>query len=293
MSNEGAGVGTQLYLPNMEPEPDGEDRRSAPLCRNPGRLTILYTGRLISGMSYQRPVERRIVNKLVREWDLVYLTPLVVSHRDGRYHLIDGQHRVAAMRRIYGGDVRSECIVHEGLTYRDEAAMYLRFDKSIKRITKRQSVKAMLESKTDTRPQIIKDLLKQAGFHWALGSRNPADYYINVTSTLFRVYDLLGPEGFRHLFIMLAYTWKGAPSSVTARMISGTALFLKTYMEELDDYVFTLRLSAIYPSEISRMAQEDSRPGNSPTRVARVLLDLYNKGCRHGGERELPYRFND
>ena len=293
MRNEGAGSGTQLYIPTMEPNGGGNEKRFVPLCRNPGRLTVLNTARLISGMRYQRKVEKRIVNKLVREWNPVMLTPLVVSHREGRYYLIDGQHRVAAMRRIYGGDVKTDCVVHEGLTYQQEAELYIRFDSSIKRITKRQSVNAMLESRNDTRPQIIKELLKQAGFHWALKGRNPANYYINVTSTLFRVYDLLGPEGFRRLFTMLSGTWKGVPTSITARMISGTALFLKTYMEDLDDYVFTLRLSTHNPGDILRMAQESGGPGNTPTRIAHVLLDLYNKGCRTGGDRSLPYRFKD
>ena len=293
MRSEGAGSGTQLYLPGLEPSGGGGVNPSIPLCRNPGRLTVLNTGRLISGMQYQRKVEKRIVNKLVREWNPVLLTPLVVSHRDGRYYLIDGQHRVAAMRRIYGGDVKTDCVVHEGMTVQQEAELYLRFDSSIKRITKRQSVKAMLESKSDTRPQTIKELLKEAGFHWALNGRNPANYYINVTSTLFRAYELLGPENFRRLFIMLAGTWKGVPTSVTARMISGTALFLKTYLEDLDDYVFTLRLSAYSPVDILRTAQESGGPGNTPTRIAYVLLDLYNKSCRAGGERTLPYRFKD
>ena len=293
MRYEGAGSGTQLSLPDMEPSGGGSEKRSVPLCRNPGRLTLLNTGRLISGMRYQRKVEKRIVNKLVREWNPVLLTPLVVSHREGRYYLVDGQHRVAAMRRIYGGDVKTECVVHEGLTVQQEADLYIRFDGSIKRITKRQSVKAMLESSSDTRPQVIKGLLKEAGFHWALKGRNPANYYINVTSTLFRAYDLLGPDNFRRLFIMLAGTWNGVPTSVTARMISGTALFLKTYLEDLDDYVFTLRLSAHSPVDILHTAQQSGGPGNIPTRIAHVLLDLYNKGCRTGGERSLPYRFKD
>lgn len=293
MSNEGTGSGTQLYLPTMKPNRGEGIKRSVPLCRNPGRLTVLNTGRLISGMRYQRNVEKRIVNKLVREWNPVLLTPLVVSHREGRYYLIDGQHRVAAMRRIYGGDVKTDCVVHEGMDYQQEADLYIHFDTSIKRITKRQSVKAMLESNSDTRPQIIRELLKKAGFRWALKGRNPANYYINVTSTLFRTYDILGPDGFLRLFILLADTWKGVPTSVTARMISGTTLFLKTYRDDLDDTVFSLRLRAHNPVDILLTAQMSGGPGNTPTRIAHVLLDLYNKGCRTDGERSLPYRFKD
>lgn len=64
-----------------------------------GTDELLSTGELYSGQPYQRPVKDPVVAKLVREWDPRLLTPLVVSYRNGRYNLVDGQHRVCCQRQ--------------------------------------------------------------------------------------------------------------------------------------------------------------------------------------------------
>ena len=80
---------------------------------------------LYSGQSYQRPVSEPVVDRLVREWDPRLLTPLVVSYRDGRYNLVDGQHRACAMqKKNCGKNVIALCQVYMGLTYEQEAELY-------------------------------------------------------------------------------------------------------------------------------------------------------------------------
>ena len=64
---------------------------------------VISTDKLTSGLPYQRPVDDREVDRLVREWDERLFDPLAVSYRDGRYNVIDGQHRISAMRKLYGG----------------------------------------------------------------------------------------------------------------------------------------------------------------------------------------------
>ena len=56
-----------------------------------GEECQLSTARLTSGLPYQRPVVEKEVDRLVREWDARLLEPLIVSFRDGKFYLIDGQ----------------------------------------------------------------------------------------------------------------------------------------------------------------------------------------------------------
>lgn len=92
---------------------------------------ILSTADLFSGQPYQRPVKERVVDKLVREWDPRLLTPLVVSYRDGRYYLVDGQHRVCGGKKKNSGkDVDMLCQVYYGLTYEQEAELYYKLDQA-------------------------------------------------------------------------------------------------------------------------------------------------------------------
>ena len=251
---------------------------------------LLSTGELYSGQPYQRPVLDRVVDKLVREWDPRLLTPLVVSYRDGRYNLVDGQHRVCAMRKKNGGnDGTALCRVYHGLTYEQEAELYYKLDRAKGHLRLAHATKALVESGADAEIIEIKRLLENAGFVWALDKPTGEAFEVEATHAVINAYRLLGGAAFSRMLELTARTWHGAPSSVKASFLSGMALFLKTYETELDDDVFIKRLSAIDPEEILRRGKADFSTNKAALRFARVILGKYNSQQRGG--RKLPYRF--
>ena len=117
---------------------------------NPGAIRTLSTSQLTSGLPYQRPVEQKDVDKIIREWNGREITPVVVSFRDGKFNVVDGQHHIEAMRQKAGGrDVIVPCIIHTGMTYEQEAELYARLDRDKKRLTLRQYTKAVVEAGSD------------------------------------------------------------------------------------------------------------------------------------------------
>ncbi len=85
---------------------------------NPGVSRDLSTAKPTSGLPYQRPVMPEDVDRLIAKWNPCLLTPIVISFRDGNFNVVDGQHRIAAMRKMAGGgDVIVPCIIYTGLTY--------------------------------------------------------------------------------------------------------------------------------------------------------------------------------
>ena len=251
---------------------------------------LLSTGELYSGQPYQRPVLDRVVDKLVREWDPRLLTPLVVSYRDGRYNLVDGQHRVCAMRKKNGGkDVTALCRVYHGLTYEQEAELYYKLDRAKGHLRLAHATKALVESGADAEIIEIKRLLEDAGFVWALDKPTGEAFEVEATRAVINAYRLLGGAAFSRMLELTARTWHGALSSVKASFLSGMALFLKTYETELDDDVFIKRLSAVDPEEILRRGKADFSTNKAALRFARVILGKYNSQQRGG--RKLPYRF--
>ena len=251
---------------------------------------LLSTGELYSGQPYQRPVKDCDVDKLVREWDPRLLTPLVVSYRDGRYNLVDGQHRVCAMRKKNGGkDVTALCRVYHGLTYEQEAELYYKLDQAKGHLRLAHATKALVESGADAEIIEIKRLLEGAGFVWALDKPTGESFEIEATRAVINAYRLLGGAAFSRMLELAARTWPGSPASVKASFLSGMALFLKTYETELDDEVFIKRLSAVDPEEILRRGKADFSTNKAALRFARVILGKYNSQQRGG--RKLPYRF--
>ena len=249
---------------------------------NPGMMRNLYTSRLISGLPYQRPLNERTVAALVRNWNKMLMEPLVVSYRDGRYYVIDGQHRVAALRMIFKDqDTLVPCIVHTGLTYADEAELFYSLDQCKKKLSSAQSINALLQSGANAEVNDIKNLMKKRGFQWSLNDGS-GDYKIRSTRTVIHAYRLLGRDAFRRLLDLLADTWRGDPASLSAMMLSGVSLFLKTYETEIIDHTFTTRFSSIAPEEIVKKARTDLSTSRNDLRCARALVKRYNTFLRRG-----------
>lgn len=82
---------------------------------------------------------------------------------------------------------------------------------------------------------------------------------------------------------LLGETWHGVPRSLNSYILSGMALFLKTYETEVKDRLFVLRLSAVDPEEIIRRGKVDFSTSRASLRYARVILEKYN-GQRGGGK---------
>lgn len=251
---------------------------------NPGKIQPISTVDLHSGLPYQRPVRQRHVNKLVREWNPTYLTPIEVSLRDGKYNVVNGQHRVAAIRRIMGGkDTLVNCLVYTGMTYEQEAAMYYLLDKTTGHLKLANAVKALLESGTDPELIDIKQRIERAGFTWALDKPSGVTYEIKPVREIISAYQKLGGRTFSRMLGLMAGTWHGTQNSLKSGMISGMALFLKTHENELEDHEFIRRLSEIDPVEIIQLAHVD-RPA---VRYARLIRRKYNEQ----GAKMLPDRF--
>ena len=254
---------------------------------NPGTLRTLSTSQLTSGLPYQRPVKQEKVDRIIREWNPRKITPIIVSFRDGSFNIVDGQHHAEAARQRAGGrDVDVPCIIHTGMTYQEEAQMYADLDTDKTPLTPRQHTKALVEAGSDPKIMDIQRLVEEGGFTWALDIQTGVPYEIAPIRTLINAYQLLGSAGFSRMLALLAGAWQGTPHSLRSAMISGMALFLKTYEPELDDQSFIDCMSAVSPDEIIRRGRISS---SVALRHARIIWESYNS--QQSGGMELPYRF--
>jgi hypothetical protein len=85
----------------------------------------LSVASLICDPEVQRSLDVRRVNKIAAELNPDALGTITVSHRsNGTYHIIDGQHRVGAVRLALGDDEKVTCRVFAGLSLEEEAGMF-------------------------------------------------------------------------------------------------------------------------------------------------------------------------
>lgn len=277
--------------PQNPKKPDQQERFTEDITyANSGEDKIIYTGSLTSSQPYQRPIEKNVVEHLVKEWDERLFDPIAVSFRDGKFHVVDGQHRIIALRQMNDGKhVMVACKVYSGMTYQQEADFCYKLDKAKKRLNLSQSTNAIAESGVDAEISAIKAIVESCGFIWALREKGGNVGEITATRATINTYRLLGSAAFTRMMRLLRDTWHGSACSLTARVLSGLALFIKTYETEMNDKVFISQLSRVDPEEIIRRGKLDFSTAKYALRFARVILEKYNVGK---GSNKLPYRFN-
>lgn len=75
----------------------------------------------------QRTLNSSRVDRLAAEFDLEQLGTPVVNLRDDLYWIIDGQHRIHALKQIGYGDQQVQCWTYEGLSESEEAERFLEY----------------------------------------------------------------------------------------------------------------------------------------------------------------------
>ena len=123
---------------------------------------------------YQRILNMKNVAGIVKNFDPAKLGVLVVSHRaDGTYAVLDGQHRLTALRRL--GYDAANCIVLEGMTIRQEADYFRRQNENKQSLRINDTFNASLWAE-DAESLRIKELMDKYGFrHWQV---RPADVHL-------------------------------------------------------------------------------------------------------------------
>lgn len=110
--------------PNSTPKPGPKIERQA-------RLRWVPLHRLIVSDNAQRELKQYRVDHLVAHFDDEQVGNLVVNERAGRFFIIDGQHRAAALKEIYDDTHQVQCWSYAGLTEEDEAEKFLKLNDTL------------------------------------------------------------------------------------------------------------------------------------------------------------------
>lgn len=92
------------------------------------RLKWVPIGLMRTSSLAQRDLNQARVDKIAAAFDLEQIGTPTVNHRDGHYYVIDGQHRVEALRQIGWGDQQLQCWAYDGLSEQEEAEKFLKLN---------------------------------------------------------------------------------------------------------------------------------------------------------------------
>ena len=225
---------------------------------------------------YQRKTNPAQVERIAAAFDEAKLGLIIVSERGGKYHLLDGAHRAAALRKL--GYTHAMCIVLSGLDYAQEAEFFRTQNQNVRPLTKYNLFKAGLEA-GDRVCVRIDETCRANGFVVSMSSRgfnNMSAIYALSTIAAVYGYEVLGTT-----LRLIRATWEGVSNATRREFLVGTAEFVHRFGEA--DFARRMSMKGIaqiwqdYLAETSHAVRATDAP---EMRIAfcRVLVRHYNKG---------------
>jgi hypothetical protein len=234
--------------------------------------------------AYQRILNSSWVKGLVETWDDGALGMLCVSLRaDGKYYIIDGQHRFFAALAL--GVEFLPCEIWTGLLPSDEARMF------VERNTRRTvpafaKFRAAVEAGAPDQCEIQK-IVEAAG--WRLAEEG-GDGKIRAVAALERAYGANGKDEVRHpdrlrtTLEILHRAWGYDRDAVAGHLVDGLWRVVGRYGDELDHDTLIRKLAKYSggPLALIGRAKELRSFINTsvPNAVAEIVVEAYNRGLR-------------
>lgn len=229
----------------------------------------------------QRNFSKAHAEQYAADFDLEALGFPVVSRRDGFYWIVDGQHRIEALKMIGWGDQQVQCECYEELTEADEAELFLRRDT---RTAITALDKFMIGLVAERQPEIdINRTVQGLGLRIGTkGGSGSSDRTITAVQGLRKVFDLGGASLLRRALRLLRDGFPDEGEAFKSHIIQGMGLTAHRYGEALKDEVVLERFLALRggSSGLRRKAETlHSRTDRGvPDCVAAAVVEVYNGG---------------
>lgn len=192
-----------------------------------GHLEWLVVDDLQIDPRYQRDLSELQVRKITKNFDPDAFGVITISSRvPGGLFVVDGQHRIAALRQMGWGQQRVPCIVYRNLSLEDEAKVFYLPQTTRKYMTPGQRFRARLVANEPTAIE-LKRLVEFHGFSLNLTNGGSADAKeldaIAALEFIDRQYSI------EHLGLVLKVmheAWSDNEAKLQGNMIRGLAMFL-------------------------------------------------------------------
>lgn len=226
---------------------------------------------------YQRGIEPLRIKKMVTNFDAALLGSIIVSERDGKYYVIDGQHRVILCKKV--GVTSLMAIVLEGLTLEEEAKYFNHYNGAKgerKSLHKENIFNANVIAKDEASLQ-IKQIVESVGLRFGRGQGHNT---IAAYNTVYKIFESYGKEHFARTINLIAATWNGESYSLNNYMLTAVSEFIKVYGADplFSDHKFIKQLSRVEPLVVVREMKADVTTPLTKIKGLNVLIRHFNKG---------------
>jgi len=237
----------------------------------------------IEPSDYQRATKSAQVDSIVQNFDEAKLGTLTLSQRDGKYYIIDGAHRLSALRTLHY--THAICEILTGLTHEQEADYFRKQGVDKRALRPLDLFNAGIiagDVKCITVDEIVRDNSFQIGF------AHKDFNQIGAIKALFTIVDDYGYEVLDDTLCLIANTWAGIPKAVCSDCLLGVAEFVGIY--GVAD--FDRRLCDCFPAiwyEYREAVRNTRKTVKARKHFCRILVEHYNKGLGPRSKKRLKW----
>lgn len=231
----------------------------------------------------QRDFNDRHARKIADAFDPDLFDDLVVTlpNGDGIYHVVDGQHRMAAIRSLYGEEEKVPCRVVDASDPARAAAIFDKINTGRRLPTGIEKFRVRVTAGSETEVAINKVVT------W-LGCRiehQDGPNSIRAVAALMNVHNSFGLEVLKESLVTIRGAWKDDKGALEGPIIEGFGSLIGEHRGHLDWARLREKTAAAYtPGRLLGQAKGDKEAlgGRISDGVRRVLIRNYNQGLRLG-----------
>lgn len=282
-----------------DPVSDGDREVAKSLAHEQGRVEEVDARRCILDLDYAREPKESRWRPWVTAWNWPLFGLPILSRRDDGYAILDGGHRISAIRAKFGPDIKFNAVVVSDLSREAEAWLFTHLDTESYKPTQAEIFRANLFAKVPEEVDI--DFVSRSlgvtiyGVHGASPSGDVASIKrlkgTFAIGTLRTIYRRGGNLHLRKVMEALRDAWGQQHAAFDRFPLSAMSLFwlqwptadskrLVVKMSEPRNTPDQLRLTA------ARLAEAFVNLGAAATYGRRVLGEWYSRGLRKGKLRE-------
>jgi hypothetical protein len=223
----------------------------------------------------QRDLNQARVNRLAAAFDIEQMGNPTVSHRGDWYYLVDGQHRIEALKTWLGSweDQQVQCWCYDGLTEAQEAELFLKQNDTLT-VNAFAKFKVAVQAGRDAEADVDR-IVRALGLRIARGNGG-----ISAVATLRRVHYRGGPAVLSRALRIIRDAYGDA--GLDGPVIDGVSLLCQRYDGQLPEERAVDRLSSAHGGVsglVSRAGQLRQSTGSAAAEcVAAAAVEIINRG---------------
>lgn len=260
------------------------------MANRPQRSTVIkdvYLAKMVVSDITQRGRNDERVEHLLNDFDIDQIGYPILSERNGHFYIIDGQHRIAALKLWLGDDWETQkvaCAVYQNLGEEEEAEMFLRHN-DVLAVGAFDKFKVAVSAGRETET-VIKKTVEAQGLKI---SRTRVPGSISAVGALRKVYGRSDAATLGRALRIIRDAYGDA--GMEANVIDGMGHLCKRYNGTLDETAAKEKLASArggVKGLLNRAQQIRLATGNVTGHcVAAAAVDIINSG--RGGSKLPPW----